>query len=308
MANQHWTEADVPDLSGRTVLLTGANTGLGFRAARVLARRGAHVVLACRNLDKAQRAADQIGVGSDVVRLDLASQASVRTAADEIRGRFPKLDLLINNAGVMDIPYQRTDDAFELTLATNHLGPFALTGLLLDRLAPDARIVTLSSVAHQSGVINFDDLQSEQGYDPGQAYAQSKLANLLFTYELDRRLRAADSGVTAIACHPGVVRTDLFVNSSRQEKILLSPAMRIITFPVVQSVRKGALPTLRAATDPSAAGGQYYGPRRYVLGRALGTGYPVVVESNAPSHDEDVQGRFWQVSEQLTGVPYTSLG
>ncbi len=170
--HRHWTEADIPDLSGRTAVVTGANTGLGLQAARVLAERGAHVVLACRNTAKAGRAADQIaaasaGAGTSVVRLDLASQSSVRSAAEEIRARFPRLDLLINNAGVMEVPYQRTEDGFELTLATNHLGPFALTGLLLDRLAAGARIVTVSSIGHLDGVIDFDDLQSERSYDPG---------------------------------------------------------------------------------------------------------------------------------------------
>jgi NAD(P)-dependent dehydrogenase (short-subunit alcohol dehydrogenase family) len=310
---RHWTEADIPDLSGRTAVVTGANAGLGFQAARILAERGAHVVLACRNVDKAGHAADRIaaasaGASTSVVRLDLASQSSVRSAAEEIRSRFPHVDLLINNAGVMEVPFQLTEDGFELTLATNHLGPFALAGLLLDRLAPGARIVTVSSIAHLSGVMDFDDLQSARRYDPGQAYSQSKLANLLFTYELDRRLRAAGAKVTALACHPGVVYTDLFTNRSRRGQFLLSPAMRPINFWAVQSARMGTLPILRAATDPSAAGGEYFGPRRYGLRRRFRTGYPAAVESSALSHDEASQARLWQASEELTGVSYTSLG
>ena len=310
---RHWTEADIPDLSGQTAVVTGANTGLGLRAARVLAERGAHVVLACRNTAKAGRAVDQIaaasaGAGASVVRLDLASQSSVRSAAEEIRARFPRLDLLINNAGVMDIPFQRTEDGFELTLATNHLGPFALTGLLLDRLAAGARVVTLSSMSHLEGVIDFSDLQSEQDYDGERAYAQSKLANLLFTYELDRRLRAAGTGVTALACHPGVVYTDLFATRSRGEQFLLSPAMRVINFWAVQNARMGALPTLRAAADPYAQGGEYFGPRGYGMRRRFYTGYPAVVESSARSRDEADQARLWQVSGQLTGVSYAALG
>src|SRR5580658_904569 len=297
--HRHWTEADIPDLSGRTAVVTGANAGLGLQTARVLAARGAHVVLACRNLDKAGHAAGQItaespGADTSVVRLDLASQTSVRSAAEEIRARFPRVDLLINNAGVMDVPYQRTADGFELTLATNHLGPFALTGLLLDRLAPGARVVTVSSVAHLQGVIDFDDLQAERQYDRERAYAQSKLANLLFTYELDRRLRAAGVPVTALACHPGVVYTDLFANESRAQQFLLSSAMRIINFWAVQNVRMGALPELRAATDPSARGGQYFGPRQYGLRRRFLTGYPAVVESSPRSHNEADQARLWQ--------------
>ena len=306
---RHWTEADVPDWSGRTAVVTGANAGLGLQAARVLAARGAHVVLACRNLDKAGHAADRIaaespGARTSVVRLDLASQSSVRGAAEEIRARFPSVDLLINNAGVMEVPYQRTEDGFELTLATNHLGPFALTGLLLDRLAAGARIVTVSSIGHLDGVIDFGDLQSERHYDPDQAYSQSKLANLLFTYELDRRLRAAGATVTATACHPGVVYTDLFATRSRPQQFLLSPAMRVINFWAVQNVRMGALPALRAATDRSARGGEYFGPRRYGLRRRFLTGYPAVVDSSPRSHDEADQARLWQVSEQLTGVSY----
>jgi NAD(P)-dependent dehydrogenase (short-subunit alcohol dehydrogenase family) len=309
---RHWTEADIPDLSGRTALVTGANTGLGLQTSRVLAARGAHVILACRNLDKAGHAAGQIAAATpeastSVVRLDLTSQSRVRSAAEEIRTRFPRVDLVINNAGVMDIPYQRTGDGFELTLATNHLGPFALTGLLLDRLAAGARIVTVSSVAHLTGVIDFDDLQAERHYDREKAYAQSKLANLLFTYELDRRLRAAGTGVIALACHPGVVYTDLFVTRSRPEQFLLSPSMRIINFWAVQNARMGALPTLRAATDPSARGGEYFGPRRYGLRRRFYTGYPALVDSSARSRDEADQARLWQVSEQLTGVSYAAL-
>jgi NAD(P)-dependent dehydrogenase (short-subunit alcohol dehydrogenase family) len=207
----------------------------------------------------------------------------------------------------MEVPYQRTEDGFELTLATNHLGPFALTGLLLDRLAENGRIVTVSSIGHLDGVLNFDDPQSERSYDPERAYSQSKLANLLFTYELDRRLRAAGSTVTALACHPGVVYTDLFTHTSRLQQFLLSPPMRIINFWAVQNVRMGALPELRAATDPSARGGQYYGPRRSGLRRKFLTGYPAVVESNARSHDEADQARLWQLSQQLTGVGYPAL-
>ena len=306
---RHWTELDIPDLAGRTALVTGANAGLGLQTARVLAAHGADVILACRNLDKAGHAVSQIeatspGASASVVRLDLASQASVRSAAEEIRAGFPRLDLLVNNAGVMDVPYQRTDDGFELTLATNHLGPFALTGLLMDRLAPGARIVTVSSVAHLQGVIDFDDLQSERHYDPERAYSQSKLANLLFTYELDRRLRAVGAEAAALGCHPGVVYTDLFANESRLQQFLLSPAMRPINFWAVQNARMGALPELRAATDPSAQGGEYFGPRRNGLRRRFYTGYPAVVESSARSHDEADQARLWQVSEQLTGISY----
>jgi NAD(P)-dependent dehydrogenase (short-subunit alcohol dehydrogenase family) len=310
--HRRWTEADIPDQSGRTAVVTGANAGLGLQAARVLAARGAHVILACRSLEKAGHVAGQIaaespGAKTSVVRLDLASQDCVRSAAEEIRARFPSVDLLINNAGVMEVPYQRTEDGFELTLATNHFGPFALTGLLVDRLAAGGRIVTMSSISHQDGVMDFDDLQSERHYDPKRAYAQSKLANLLFTYELDRRLRAAGARVSALACHPGAVYTDLFANGSRTQRFLVSPAMRVINFWAVQNARMGALPALRATTDPSAQGGEYYGPRNYGLRRRFYTGYPAVADSGARSHDKAGQARLWQASEQLTGVSYPAL-
>jgi NAD(P)-dependent dehydrogenase (short-subunit alcohol dehydrogenase family) len=309
--SRRWTEADIQPQAGRTAVVTGANCGIGLQIARVLARRGAHVVLACRSGAKASRAADQIRAESpaaavDVLLLDLASLASVRTAAGEIRERYPRLDLLINNAGVMEVPYVRTADGFELTFATNHLGHFALTGLVLQNLlaTPGSRIVTMSSVAHLDGRLNADDLQSERGYDPAAAYGQSKLANLLFSYELDRRLRAAGAQTAAFGCHPGVVYTGLFATRPKLGQLLLSPRMRVINFWAVQDVRMGALPALRAATDPSAQGGDYFGPRRYGLRRGFLTGYPAAVESSERSHDAADQARLWQVSEQLTGVSY----
>jgi NAD(P)-dependent dehydrogenase (short-subunit alcohol dehydrogenase family) len=297
----------VPDQSGRTAVVTGANAGLGLATARVLAERGAMVVLACRDVVKAERAADRIrrevgGADLDVVHLDLASLASVREAADKLRSNYPRLDLLINNAGVMAVPYQRTEDGFELTMATSHLGHFALTGLLLEQLLASAgsRIVTVSSIAHRRGVMQFDDLQSEPRYKPGDAYGQSKLANLLFTYELQARLEAAGSRTIALAAHPGNARTELWRTSSRLERVLISPRLRWLNFWLVQSAEFGALPTLRAAVDPSARGGDYYGP----AGWFQFTGYPTRVESSARSHDAVVQRRLWDVSEQLTGVSY----
>jgi len=315
----HWTAADVPDQSGRVIVVTGANAGIGLEISEVLARRGAHVVLACRDLDRAKAAADRIAAAGraargsarsaadrpaapSVVRLDLSSLSSVRTAADEICARFPRVDVLINNAAVMEVPYERTADGFELTLATNHLGPFALTGLLLERLAstPGSRVVTMSSQGHTGGVIRFDDLQSEDSYDPPGAYFQSKLANLLFTYELDRRLRAAGARTSALAAHPGVVYTALFRHRPRLEQVLLSRWGRPVNFRAVQNVHRGALPMLRAATDPAARGGEFYGPHR-----RHDTGYPVIVQSSPSSYDADDQARLWEVSERLTGVSYT---
>ncbi|MBO0824131.1 MAG: SDR family oxidoreductase [Actinobacteria bacterium] len=306
MADKRWTEADNPDLTGQTAVVTGASAGLGLQIARVLADQGAHVVLACRNVDKAEAAADRIGGSTAVIQLDLASLGAVRSAADEIRAAYPQLDLLINNAGVMEVPYERTVDGFELTFATNHLGHFALTGLLLDRLlaAPGARIVTMSSMAHLDGTMDFDDLQGERGYNPERAYAQSKLANLLFTFELDRRLRAAGVTATALGAHPGVVYTDLFRTRSPWQQAVLKPRFRVVNFWAVQDVRMGALPALRAATDASASGGDYFGPRRYGLLRWFYTGYPARVEPSERARNSADQARLWQVSEQLTGVTY----
>jgi NAD(P)-dependent dehydrogenase (short-subunit alcohol dehydrogenase family) len=306
-ARGQWTAADVPDQSGQTAVVTGASGGLGLETARVLAGRGATVVLACRDLGKAEQAAGpiraQAGLDSvAIVHLDLASLASVRQAADEIRAACPRLDLLINNAAVMAAPYHRTEDGFEATFATNHLGHFALTGLLLGRLleTPGSRIVTVSSVGHRDGVMHFDDLQFAQKYDHRHAYWQSKLANLLFTYELSFRLQAAGAQSMALAAHPGVVGTELWRTSSRLERVMVSPRMRALNFRLVHSVQNGALPMLRAATDPAAQAGQYYGPggsRGYI-------GYPVLEESSARSHNEADGRRLWQISEELTGVSY----
>jgi NAD(P)-dependent dehydrogenase (short-subunit alcohol dehydrogenase family) len=306
VARQQWTEADIPDLTGRTAVVTGGNAGLGLQISRVLTARGAHVVLACRDIVKAKSAAAQIGGNTATVQLDLASLSSVRRAADQIRAEYPRLDLLINNAGVMDIPYARSADGFELTLATNHLGHFALTGLVLDRLltANGSRIVTMSSIAHLQGRVDFDDLQGERSYRPDTAYEQSKLANLLFTFELDRQLRAAGVQTGALAAHPGVVYTNLFATASKLNQALLKPQLRIINFWAVQDVRMGALPALRAATDPAARSGEYFGPRRYGVRSRFYTGYPARVEPSASARDAAVQARLWQVSEQLTGVPF----
>ena len=308
MRRQRWTADDIPDQSGRVAVVTGANTGLGFETARQLARRGATVVLACRDLAKARAAADRIRdeTGSatlHTIRLDLASLASVHEASDQLRADHPAIDLLINNAGVMAVPtFQRSEDGHELTFATNHLGPFAFTGLLLDRVlaAPHSRIVTVSSIGHRDGSMHFDDLDLEHDYHPWHAYWQSKLANLLFTYELDRRLRAADADTVALAAHPGNARTELWRWTPKLTRTLYRPRLRPLTFWFAQSAPMGALATLRAATDPSSRSGDYYGPP----GRLQYTGYPTRVDSSAESHDVDAQRRLWTISEQLTGVSY----
>jgi NAD(P)-dependent dehydrogenase (short-subunit alcohol dehydrogenase family) len=302
-----WTAGDMPTQAGRVAVVTGSSGGVGLATARGLAARGATVILACRDQPKAERAAGQIratvpAASLQIVPLDLASLASVRAAAAEISAAHPRLDLLINNAGVMLPPYQVTEDGFELTFATNHLGHFALTGLLLDTLAqtPGARIVTVSSVGHHDGTMHFDDLQFASRYDASQAYGQSKLANVLFAYELERRLRGAGAAALSLGSHPGVVRTELWRTSSPLIKVLASPRLRLATSWLAMDPDGGALPSLRAATDPAARGGQYYGP----AGWHEYTGPPVLVRSSDRSHDEAAARRLWDVSEQLTGVRY----
>jgi len=303
-----WTEADVPAQRGRTVVITGANTGLGFETARVLAERGARLVLACRDLGRAKEAAARIVGGSSqaaatppdvqAVRLDLASLASVREAADEIGSAVGPVDLLINNAGVMMTPRGRTADGFELQFGINHLGHFALTGLLLAPMLgrEGSRVVTVSSNGHKSGRINFDDLHSQRRYRRMAAYYQSKLANLMFAYELQRRLAAARVRTQALAAHPGKARTELtryLPGWARFEDM-------VVEQPLGQSAAMGALATLRAATDPAAQGGEYYGPGR----RGELRGYPRLVDPSERARDVDAQERLWRESERLTGVSY----
>ncbi|MEU0286053.1 SDR family NAD(P)-dependent oxidoreductase [Streptomyces sp. NPDC006147] len=293
-----WNEQHIPDQRGRVAVVTGANTGLGFETARMLAERGARVVLAVRDVEKGKQAAARITGDVAVQALDLASLDSVRSAAADLRAAHPRVDLLINNAGVMYTPKQTTADGFELQFGTNHLGHFALTGLLLDRLldVPGSRVVTVSSAGHRiRAAIHFDDLNWERSYSRMGAYGQAKLANLMFTYELQRRL--APHGTTvAVAAHPGVSNTELIRNSPA---VLRAPVARLAPL-LTQKAAMGALPTLRAATDPAVRGGQYYGPG----GRLEVRGYPELVESSAASHDRDVQQRLWTVSEELTGVTF----
>jgi protochlorophyllide reductase len=284
-------------------VITGGGAGLGLEAAKALAANGAAVVLAGRHESRAARAAAEIPTADvRVVHLDLASLASVRHAADEIRSTTERLDVLINNAGVMDVPYRRTEDGFELTLATNHLGHFALTGLVLDLLLETAgsRVVTIASNAHRRGVMQFEDLHCERGYDGSAAYAQSKLANLLFTYELQARLAAVGAGTIALAAHPGNASTGLWRSSSRLERLLISPRLRALNFWLAQTPKSAALPTLRAAVDPAALGGGYYGPS----GPFQYTGSPEKVQSSPGSHDATARTRLWELSERLTGVSY----
>lgn len=295
-----WTAADLPRLDGRTAVVTGANSGIGLGAATELARAGATTVLAVRNRDKGAAAAEKIRATAPdadvtVATLDLADLSSVRRFAGEFTG---DVDVLVNNAGVMAIPRAETADGFEMQFGTNHLGHFALTGLLLDGLlaTPDSRIVTISSQGHRTGKIHWGDLQLERGYGRHTAYGQSKLSNLLFTYELQRRLDTAAAGTIAVAAHPGTSHTELVRNAPTVIRL----ANQWLGALVTQNPEMGALPTLRAATDPAVRGGEYYGPDG--IGEARG--YPKRTDSNRLSHDAQTQRRLWTVSEQLTGVSY----
>ena len=285
-------------------MVTGANSGIGFETAAVLAARGAHVVLAVRNLEKGGQARQRILTSTpsadvSLQQLDLTSLDSVRAAAASLKSEFPRFDLLINNAGVMWTPKEVTLDGFELQFGTNHLGHFAFTGLVLDQLltVPGSRVVTVASLAHRMMAdIHFDDLQWEHRYSRIGAYGQSKLANLLFTYELQRRLAADSEPTIAVAAHPGGSYTEL----ARNVPTVLHPAYRIVGPLIFQNAAMGALPTLRAATDPTASGADYYGPD----GIGEQRGNPKLVHSSPRSHDPDLQRRLWAVSEELTGVSF----
>ena len=300
-----WTENDVPDESGRLAIVTGSNTGLGYDTARVLAGRGAHVVMAVRDTAKGESAAARIRQLSpsaqvSVRKLDLGSLASVRDAGAEMASEYPRIDLLINNAGVMYPPKQTTADGFELQFGTNHLGHFALTGLLLGNLLPveGSRVVVVSSNAHKfRAKIDFEDLQWEhRRYDRVASYGQSKLANLMFAYDLQRRLAAAKAKTIAVAAHPGVAATEL----SRHVPGYELPGVAWLFGKVLNTSEVGALATLRAATDPNVKGGQYWGPDGFREMR----GYPELATSSEQSRDKAIQDRLWTVSEELTGVTY----
>lgn len=303
---EKWTAADMPDQSGRIAIVTGANSGIGYEAARELARKGARVVMACRSVDKAEAAkqtllAENADAALEVMALDLADLASVRAFADTFLAAYDRLDLLINNAGVMATPPRKTADGFELQFGTNHLGHYVLTGLLLGRLTSTggARVVTVSSSAHRGGSIHFDDINLTSGYTPFKAYGQSKLANILFASELDRKLKAAGHDVISTSVHPGWAATELQPNMARNHNSWIQGVvMKIANTLIAQSQEQGALPTLYAATAPGVTGGAFYGPHRQARG------YPVEETPTAAARNADDAARLWQVSEDMTGVEY----
>jgi NAD(P)-dependent dehydrogenase (short-subunit alcohol dehydrogenase family) len=299
-----WTEADVGDLTGRTVLVTGGNSGIGAEAVRIFAEHGARVLLACRTPAKGEPVAARLAGASgdvEVVRLDLADLSSVAAAADDVRDRTEQLDVLVNNAGIMATPFGRTADGFELQLGTNHLGHFALTAHLVDHLlrAEAPRVVTVSSSAHRIGRIDLDNLDGSRGYKPWEAYGQSKLANLLFTLELQRRADEAAVPLLATAAHPGYTATNLQTSGPRMARNPVGKlAMRLANLVVGQSAAMGALPTVRAAVDPDAPGAGYYGPS----GPAEARGHPHLVGRRSAALNAELAQRLWEVSADLTGV------
>lgn len=289
-----WTGADIPDLSGRVALVTGANAGLGLEIARAIAAHGARVLLACRNVEKAEAARAGLVGDTAVVPLDLASLASVRRLGDDVLGSEERLDLLVNNAGLMAVDRGRTEDGFEMQFGVNHLGHFALTAGLLPLLlaTPGSRVVNQSSMGHRFGRMHWDDLMFERHYDRWRPYFQSKLANILFAFELQRRLAGAGAPATALAAHPGASRTDL----GYEGRGITNVVMRVAAPTVTQSAAVGALPALRAATDPAARGGELYGPRWMTMGPAVRE-----TPSRAARSAGDAR-RLWEASERLTGV------
>lgn len=307
-----WTEEDVPDQSGRVALVTGANSGLGFHTARVLAAKGAHVLLGCRDRQRADAAVARIrerqpGAELTVVELDLASLDAVARAADQVTSAVEHLDLLVNNAGVMAPPRRETADGFELQLGVNHLGHVALTGRLLPRLLATAgsRIVTVSSLAHHQGNVDLDDLHRRRSYARWEAYGQSKLANLLFTFELQRRLARTTTDTIAVAAHPGYAATELQTNAPTMGRFgaLVRPVMRLGNALFAQSDARGALPQLYAATAPDVVGGDYLGPD----GVREIRGYPTRVRARRAAYDTELAAALWDRSVAETGVVFDAL-
>ena len=310
MPEDVWTAWNIPDLTGKVIIVTGANSGIGYEAAKAFARKGAQVILACRSMDKAEAAlvaiqAEVPNAQAEIMPLDLASQASVHAFADAFKAKHDQLDVLVNNAGIMMVPYATTEDGFESQFATNHLGHFALTGLLVDLLlkTPKSRVVSVSSTGHRMGSMDFDDLMFDggTGYSPARAYGRSKLANLLFTYELQRRFEAIGADAIATAAHPGGSNTNLGRHLADNWYMKLAEPL---VERMMQDADMGALPTIRAAVDPNAKGGDYYGPNGFMEQG----GYPILVQSNEASQNLNDAKQLWDMSEELTGVTFGSLG
>ena len=307
-AKLDWGAEHIPDLSGKVMVVTGANSGIGLETVRELARQGAHTILACRSAERGERAVEDLrgqlpDARIQLMALDLASLSSIERFARNFIRSHSRLDVLVNNAGIMAVPYSPTEDGFESQMGINHLGHFALTGRLLEVLlsTPGARVVNVSSTAHRPGRMDFGNLLFENGgYSPFRAYCRSKLANLLFTFELQRRFEDAGAQALAVACHPGMATTNIGSHLHGHRTYRFSG---LLTAGIVQSASMGALPTLRAAVDPQARGGQYFGPKGFAGQR----GHPGVASSTAASRNATAAERLWKASVRLTGVRYSLL-
>jgi NAD(P)-dependent dehydrogenase (short-subunit alcohol dehydrogenase family) len=304
MSDLNWSLKNIPDLTGKTIIVTGGNSGLGFEAVKAYASKNARVIMACRSVSKAEKARETImneipKAEIILMELDLADLQSIRNFTSKFKQNHSHLDILLNNAGIMMPSYGLTKDGFEKQMGTNHLGHFALTGLLLDVLkrTPKSRVVNVSSMAHKSGVMDFENLQFENGngYSPMKAYGRSKLSNLLFTYELQRFFEKNHIDCNAIAAHPGISVTNLFSSAAPKWLLFIFRPLILVLF---QPAKMGVLPELRAAIDPEAKGGEYYGPKGFNEIK----GYPVIVQSNKASHNQEDAQKLWKISEKLTGV------
>lgn len=299
-----WSADRIGDLNGKRIIITGGASGIGYEAATKLAGKGAEVILAVRTMEKGERAATKLKVSHPdakitVMHLDLGDLNSVKQFAQEFKAKYNKLDILINNAGVMVPPYRKTEQGFELQFGVNHLGHFALTGQLIPLLSatPGARIVTVSSIAARKATIDFDNLDGSKGYNPMTFYRQSKLSNLLFAIELQNRLNGNGNGLVSVACHPGISATNLVSRGSGKEAgWLVKQLMKLF----VQSAEMGSLPTLYAATAPGLKGGEYIGPD----GRHGHSGHPVVTDEAEKLFNASLAARLWNISEELTGIKF----
>lgn len=306
MNNEKWTTENIPGLTGKVIIVTGGNSGLGFEAVKAFAEKGAEVVLATRSMEKGEEAKKQIlqtGISGkiEVIELDLMNLKSVIKFAEQFKKNYTRLDVLLNNAGIMTTPYFLTKDGFEAQIGTNHLGHFALTGLLMPviKKSPVSRVVNVSSMAHKQGKMDFENFLFEggAGYSPLKSYGRSKLSNLLFTYELQRRLVARNVKSIAVSAHPGVSNTNL---GRHIENKLFYKILYPLMSPFIQSQEMGALPQIRAAVDPNVKGAEFYGPGGFNEMK----GFPVKVQSNSASHNLDDARKLWELSEKLTGVKF----
>ncbi|MGI9566763.1 MAG: oxidoreductase [Nitrosopumilus sp.] len=303
--NHKWTFDDIPDLSGKTIIVTGSNSGIGYEAIKYFSAKGAQTILACRNIKNGKSAKEQIleeypNAKINVMNLDLADLESIHSFATKFNEKYSKLNVLLNNAGIV-CPYEKTKDGFEIQIGTNHLGHFALTGLLLHHLknTKGSRVVNVSSLGHKSGKMNFDNFMFEKGsYTIMKAYSKSKLSNLLFTYELQRKFEKFNIDCIAVAAHPGVAKSSLskYVTKKPLYKIGMAIANSIMS----QSTSMGVLPEIRASVDPLVKGGDYFGPGGFQELK----GHPIKVKSNNASHDLDNAKRLWEISEDLTKISY----